>query len=637
MNWRTELQTSSTSPKSRTSQDLVEFLRDAKPADRKIWLATLTSKEKQTVLAVLEQVQKNPWSQYANDPVGFIERGLGEQIWSKQREILESVRDNKRTAVPACHAPGKSHLAARMVAWWVMSQPKGTSQVVTTATSFRQVRNILWSHIRKLHAVHNLDGEALTVEWKIDGIQAAFGFAPAQYNETALQGIHAPNLLVVVDEAGGVQDTIGTALEALMTGGNTKLLLLGNPPTDNENSWFERACNSPLYNTIPISAFDTPNFTGEDVGNCKTCPASVGTHSLADHLVDQTWVTDVISELGENSAFVKARVHAEFPKVTGNRVIPSTWIDDATNNLNPAPGQQIRLGIDIAADGGDEFVIARADGWTVKIIHSSSGSENANAVDVANVCLRHIQQAEIDAQTLANKGFSDIPNGNLALHNSLYGQNPNEHTFAPETLTEYGSNDQKTQKTVENTKNEKQAAKPLPHMGLRGEHTFGGGGGSKNDISPGGLSHIVTVKVDAIGLGWGVVGLLEAWGREGLHGARIVGVNVAERALDPGRFKNQRAEMWWNGRQLLQPDQDGFQVVRLDVDRRVVGQLGLPDFVSDSSGRIQVVSKAILKKRGGVSPDRAEAVLLALYEPDRRREVPLVAPIAIVQRNVWAM
>ena len=635
MNWRTELLTSSISPKGRTSQDLIEFLRDAKPAQRKIWLATLTSKEKQTVLQVLEQLNANPWSQYANDPVGFIERGLGEQIWSKQREILESVRDNKRTAVPACHAPGKSHLAARMVAWWVMSQPKGTSQVVTTATSFRQVRNILWSHIRKLHAVHHLDGEALTVEWKIDGIQAAFGFAPAQYNETALQGIHAPNLLVVVDEAGGVQDTIGTALEALMTGGNTKLLLLGNPPTDNENSWFERACNSPLYNTIPISAFDTPNFTGEDVGNCKTCPATVGTHSLASHLVDETWVNDVISELGETSAFVKARVHAEFPKVTGNRVIPSTWIEDATNNQNPAPGQQIRLGIDIAADGGDEFVIARADGWTVKIVHSSSGSENANAVDVANICLRHIQQAEHDAQTLTNKGFNDILDGNLALHKGYYGQTKNEHTFAPETHIKQGSNDQNT---IENTQNTKEAAQPIPHKGLRGEHTFGqGGGGSAQPPTVGGSPHIVIVKVDAIGLGWGVVGLLEMWGREGLHGAKIVGVNVAERALDPGKFKNQRAEMWWNGRQLLQPDADGFQVVCLDVDRRVVGQLGSPDFVSDSSGRIQVVSKAVLRKRGGVSPDRAEAVLLALYEPDRRREVPLVAPIAIVQRNVWSM
>jgi hypothetical protein len=29
--------------------------------------------------------------------------------------------------------------------------------------------------------------------------------------------------------------------------------------------------------------------------------------------------------------------------------------------------------------------------------------------------------------------------------------------------------------------------------------------------------------------------------------------------------------------------------------------------VSDSSGRVQVVSKAMLRKRGGVSPDRAEA------------------------------
>jgi hypothetical protein len=84
------------------------------------------------------------------------------------------------------------------------------------------------------------------------------------------------------------------------------------------------------------------------------------------------------------------------------------------------------------------------------------------------------------------------------------------------------------------------------------------GGHRKIYHQVGGSSQIVIVKVDAIGLGWGVVGLLEAWGREGLHGARIVGVNVAERALDPGRFRNQRAEMWWNGRQLLQPDAGWF-------------------------------------------------------------------------------
>ena len=93
--------------------------------------------------------------------------------------------------------------------------------------------------------------------------------------------------------------------------------------------------------------------------------------------------------------------------------------------------------------------------------------------------------------------------------------------------------------------------------------------------------------------------------------------------------------MWWNGRVLLQPDGSGFQVVRLEVDRRVVSQLCAPDFVSDSSGRVQVVSKAVLRRRGGVSPDRAEAVLLALYEPVQVREVPLVVPVGLVQRNVW--
>jgi len=556
-------------------------------------------------------VAGNPWEQYANDPIGFVEHGLGETLWSKQREILASVRDNKRTAVPACHAPGKSHLAARIVAWWVMSQPAGTSQVVTTATSFRQVRNILWSHIRKLHANHNMTGDCLTVEWKVDGTQVAFGFAPAQYNETALQGIHAPNLLVVVDEAGGISDTIGNALEALMTGGNTRLLLLGNPPTDNENSWFERACNSPLYNTITIGAYDTPNFTGEQVGNCTTCPRTVAPHSVATHLVDHEWVNEVIQQLGENSAFVTARVKAEFPRVVGNRVIPITWIEEATLNENPAYLPEIRLGIDIAADGGDEFVIARADGYTVRIIHTSSGAENANAVQVANICLRHIQQAELDAQTLTNIDPNHLPDSNITLHKRYYGQTENEHMFAPQTHTPQGFPD--TQNPTD------------------------GVGGQQPIYHRGATNHIVTVKVDAIGVGWGVVGLLESWGREGLHGARIVGVNVGERASDAGRFRNQRAEMWWNGRQLLQPDVDGFQLVRLDVDGRVVSQLGAPEFLSDSSGRVQIISKAEMRRKGLPSPDRAEAVLLALFEPRVVAVAPVVAPVVLGQRNVWGV
>lgn len=46
---------------------------------------------------------------------------------------------------------------------------------------------------------HNLPGEILTTEWNMDNTVVAYGFHPADYNEAALQGIHAPNLLIVVD------------------------------------------------------------------------------------------------------------------------------------------------------------------------------------------------------------------------------------------------------------------------------------------------------------------------------------------------------------------------------------------------------------------------------------------------------
>ena len=161
------------------------------------------------------------WERYAQDPVGFVTEGLGEQIWSKQREILESVRDHRRTAVPAGHSVGKSHLAARMVAWWVACHPPGTARVVTTATTYRQVKNILWPQIRSVVVKHSLPGEVLLTEWKIGQETVADGFSPSDHNEAAVQGIHAEHLLIVVDEAGGISNTIGNALEALMTGGHT--------------------------------------------------------------------------------------------------------------------------------------------------------------------------------------------------------------------------------------------------------------------------------------------------------------------------------------------------------------------------------------------------------------------------------
>lgn len=520
-------------------------------------IAKLRPNELRALSLLADQRLLNPWMQFEDDPVGFVERGLGERLWSRQRTVLESVRDNKRTAVPACHANGKSHLAARAIAWWISVHPVGTAMAVTTATTFRQVRAILWSHVRRVHARHNLVGHTTQIEWRIDNELVAYGFSPRDTDETAVQGIHAPHLLVVVDEAGGISSTLGNALESIMTGGHTRLLAIGNPPTDVEDSWFERACHntSGLWTVLPISAYDTPNFTGERTGLCLSCPPEVPPHDITTHLVDHTWVDDVKAEFGETSAFVEARVYARFPRSAPNKVLPLAWVEAALENDRPADGADIRLGVDIAADGGDEFVIARADGFRVTIRHKSSGSANQNAVDVAGVILQHIREAEQDR--IANR------------------------VQAP-----------------------------------------------------------VRVKIDTIGVGWGVVGILQRWRDEQRHESMVIAVNVAERAGEAAKFTNQRAEMWWNTRTLVQPHttQSGEPThdVRLDVDRRTVAQLTAPLYKSDSAGRIKIESKVDMKRRGTSSPDRAEAVLLALYEPPNSGIVPIVSPIALEGTNPWS-
>lgn len=449
-----------------------------------------------------------------------------------------------------CIVTHNSHIAARAVGWWVACHPPGTARVVTTASTFRQVRNVLWPHIRRLHSKYDLPGDCLTVEWKVDGTVVADGFSPADHDEAAVQGVHAPHLLVVVDEAGGLGPTLGNALEALMTGGHTRMLVLGNPPTHEEGTWFERICQSRLYNVITIGWEHTPNFTGEPTDDCAACPDEVEPHKVGTHLIDQTWVDDLIDQFGADSAFVEAKVHGRFPRITASKTIPLFWLEAAAQNDDPEVSDVISLGCDIAADGGDEFAIAEYDRGQVGLIHASSGMANANAVDVAGVIAAKAREA-------------------VATHQAR------------------------------------------------------------------GVKRPVRVKIDGIGVGWGVASILQTWVKEKrLEGVQIVVVNVAERAGDPNKFSNQRAEMWWNGRLAVQPDAQGRQRIRVNLDRRTLAQLATPSFKSDSAGRIVIEAKKDIKKRGMPSPDRGEAALLALYEPPGGM-VGAVMPVSLTKENTF--
>ncbi|MEU1731401.1 hypothetical protein [Streptosporangium sp. NPDC020145] len=290
---------------------------------------------------------------FAHDPIGWVRRRLRQVVWSKQREVLESVRDHRRTAVRSGHGVGKSHTASLAAGWWLDTHPPGEAFVVTTAPTYAQVRAILWRYIRRIHKAAGLPGRVNQTEWHIDDEIVAYGRKPSDHDESAFQGIHARYVLVILDEACGIPPQLWIAADALTTNVDCRILAIGNP--DNPASEFRRVCTPGSgWHQISISAFDSPNLTGEDV------PEQV---ALA--LVSAEWVEEKRREWGEDNPLYKSKVLGEFSEDSQWQVVRTS--DVATCRLDletPYAASElcpVELGVDVGG-GSDETVIRERRG-----------------------------------------------------------------------------------------------------------------------------------------------------------------------------------------------------------------------------------------------------------------------------------
>ena len=281
------------------------------------------------------------------DPVWFIENVLGGFLWSKQREVAESVRDHRRTSVRSCHGVGKTYVASGVAVWFLFSFPN--SRVVTTATTFSQVEKLLWHEINQRHmkARFPLGGRCLKTELQLDDGRYAIGLSSKPENSEAFAGHHAENLLVIYDEASGIPSPIYEAGEGYMTSEGAKLLMIGNPTRPDGQFYKSHHSERQSYNTIHISAFDSPNFTGEKVPE-----------EVARHLIGPTWVEEKRKAWGEESPLYQVRVLGNFPAEAENAVISLLACESAQQrDYEPTDRDEVVIGCDVARFGTDETVI----------------------------------------------------------------------------------------------------------------------------------------------------------------------------------------------------------------------------------------------------------------------------------------
>lgn len=127
-------------------------------------------------------------------------------------------------------------------------------------------------------------------------------------------------------------------------------------------------------------------------------------------------------------------------------------------------------------------------------------------------------------------------------------------------------------------------------------------------------SRATSVKIDAIGVGWGLAGDVRRVARELDWDVAVHPVKVSKEAHDPVRFPTLRSELWWMARELSQ--QQAWDLSVMQAADTVLGELVVPRWKPDAAGRVQVEKKEDTKARtGGKSPDDADALLLAFYVP----------------------
>lgn len=452
-----------------------------------------------------------PEDKYIVDPAGWMHDKLGRCLWSKQVEIMNSVRDHRMTAVKSCHGPGKSFTGSGSVGWWLDVHELGSAFAVTTAPSWPQVEAILWREIRRRHREGKLKGRiTLDCQWHMGATgtkradaseeMIAMGRKPADYDEDTFQGIHARYFLALLDEACGVPESLWNSVLALVTNENARVLALGNP--DDPNSRFAQVCKPGSgWNVISISVWDTPLFSGEDT--CAVCGKPLPQEML-ESLVSPLWVEDRKRDWGEGSPLWISKVEGEFPDISDEYLISPALIERCY--VNDLPGFEIgRYGADIARMGADRTVVYRNRGGVIRLIAEWAKEDTmSSAGKLKNILLRH--------------GVKKVP-----------------------------------------------------------------------------------MIIDIIGVGSGVFDRLR---EQRLNVGPYQG---SQRALNPAKFKNRRAESWWTFREHMEAG-----LIDLDrEDEKLAAQLGSVKWGVDSAGRIFIESKDDLKERGLPSPDRADAAILS--------------------------
>lgn len=283
-----------------------------------------------------------------------------------------AMHDHDRVIVTGGHSVGKTYGGAWFVCEFVATHPG--AKVIIVGPTFNQVKTRIWSDVRK--AYHSsrvpLGGEMKAEEWTIeDGWYARIAGAD---KPESLQGVHGENVLVLVDEASGVNARLWPALDSLMASDGAKMIVWCNP-TEPDGRTRDMA-DDPRWKHIVLSCLDHPNVTeGRDV-----IPGAV----------TRAWVDEKREQLRRgiiDADYWRARVCGEFATGGENQIVTRADLESTADGTRDVADRK-RIGLDVARFGGDQSVLVvldeqrrviEVDAWSGQDLMTTTGRTVAAA------------------------------------------------------------------------------------------------------------------------------------------------------------------------------------------------------------------------------------------------------------------
>lgn len=337
--------------------------------------------------AHLKQMRK-----WFNDPISFVRENFKIEPDEWQLEALDAASKNPRLAMKACKGPGKTCVLA-WIAWWFLAT-RLDAKIAATSISWDNLADGLWAEMAKWQS----NSELLKTQFvwtktrisNIDRPETWFMSArtwskssnPDQQANT-LAGLHADNIMFIIDESGGVPSAVMAAAEAALANDinehtDAKLIQAGNPTH----------LSGPLYEA---STRDRKNWyvieISSDPDNPKRTPR-----------VSIEWARQQIEKYGRDNPWVLINVFGEFPPASLSSLFGYEELRVAMSRKIVKEDyimSQKRIGVDVARQGDDSTVLFPRQGlmaFSPVIMRGANNPEVASRV----ISARHKWNNEVE-------------------------------------------------------------------------------------------------------------------------------------------------------------------------------------------------------------------------------------------------